>query len=104
MRAGALRHTVDIYRIEKTEDDYNSEVEKEVLFIRGLKAARRGISFDEGESLNKKNSSQRIEWRIRYRRGVNEDCILVHEGVKYNIIGVDPLGRNVEMKLITSKV
>ncbi len=105
MRAGALIHIIDILKVESIPDDgYNSSVRNEVPLYQGMRASIKYDGFSEGESINQQSNGQLITFRIWYRKEITEDCIVVFNGCKYNVIGIEIIGRNRELFLKTSKV
>ena len=98
-----LKHPIKIYKEEKTFDEYNSPIVNKVLLY-SIKSSVKNVNFDEVINNNEMFNTKVIIFGIRFRSNIDENCIVEYNGNNFNIIGVDILGRNREMKLKAAKI
>jgi len=104
MLASILKHRIDVYKVVINVDpDYNTEPEQDELLYQNLKVSIKYGAFDEGEEFNRLKNSQKITFKSRYRKDINEDCTIHFNNNIYNIIGIEVIGRNEGLNMVCVK-
>ncbi|TLX78408.1 head-tail adaptor protein [Labilibacter sediminis] len=106
MLTSVLKHRISVIKKELTTDEYNSEVENDVVIYPILKAGIKYDSFSQYDvgDLKRLTNVQRVTFKIRYKPNIDDNCKILFNGSYYEVYGVEIVGRNKELKILTTKL
>lgn len=90
MRAGELRHRVELQRPEFNQDPVTGEMTPTWLEVAKLYASIEPLSARDFIAASAAQSKVSARLLIRYRAGVDSTMRIIHRGKIYNIEGVLP--------------
>ncbi len=104
IRAGQLRHSIEIQRRHTATDNMSDASEEWVTVVKPVAASIEPLSGRELYASQQHNSEITVRIRIRYRPGITADMRVVHGGVIYPIVypPINPNMKNAELHLMCS--
>jgi len=94
MRAGDLRHTVEIQKPVRTQDQNTGEVTTTWSRVAVVAAHVEPFSVRDFMQSQADQSELSARIKVRYRTGITADMRILFRGQVYNIAGVQPDNRS----------
>lgn len=91
MRAGGLKHRIDIQSPVNGVDAHGGNTRTWTDFQKDYPAKRRNLSGTEKRATSAgggEYAEARVEWELRYLPGLNETMRILHDGKVFNIRAV----------------
>lgn len=103
IRAGQLRHSVEIQRRHTATDAEASASEDWITVFGGVAASIEPLSGRELYAAQQHHSEVTVRIRLRWRDGITPDMRVVHRGVAYGVLyPINPQLKNHELQLLCS--
>ncbi len=96
--AGTLTEKLDIYTIEEVQSESGfKHTEEKYLYT--VNAQR--LKNKENYAVNADELFHNVEltFHLRYRKEINETCIVVYQGIRYRVISLDKYKDEITMTL-----
>lgn len=105
MRAGSLRHRIDIETLTNTPDEFGGEAGAWSAFASNVPASYEPLTGKEFFAAKQENSQVQARFRIRYQAGIVPAMRVNFGGRLFNIESViDPRGGNRELQLMAVEI
>jgi SPP1 family predicted phage head-tail adaptor len=90
---GALDERLNVYEFLTSRDEYGAEVKQESVILQIWCRVEGEGRLSENYQADQKTAFARKQFTIRWQPGIREWMLLEYEGEKYEIIGIDDIGR-----------